>query len=59
MSRNVTSASCRGSRLSCALVGAGCSNQVQVAIECVLIRVCALVQAASGCVVVVVVMVGV
>ena len=44
-----TSASCRGSRPSWALVGAGCSNQMQVAQGQGLVRVCALVQAAIGC----------
>ena len=43
------SASCRGSRPSWALVGAGCSNQMQVAQGQVLVRVGALVQAEIGC----------
>ena len=38
--------SCRGSRPSSALVGAGCRNQLQVAQEQGLVRDCALVQAA-------------
>ena len=46
--RNTSSASCRGSRLSWALVGAGCSNQLQVAQGQVLIRACALVRVAIG-----------
>ena len=46
---NTTSASCRGSRPSWALVGAGCSNQMQVAQGQGLVRDCALVQAAIGC----------
>ena len=44
--KNTTSASCRWSRPPWALVGAGCSNQMRVAQEQVLARVCALVQAA-------------
>ena len=45
----ITSTSCRGSRPSCAVVGAGCSNQLQVAQGQGLVRDCALVQAAIGC----------
>ena len=43
--KNTTSASCRRSRSSWALVGAGCSNQLQVAQGQASIRDCALLQA--------------
>ena len=46
---NTTSASCRGSRTSWALVGAGWSDQLQVAQGQGLVRDCALVQAAIHC----------
>ena len=46
---NTTSASCRGSRPSWALVGAGSSNQMQVAQGQGPVRDGALVQAAIGC----------
>ena len=42
-SANTTNASCRGSRASWALVGAGCNNQLQVALGQDLVRECALV----------------
>ena len=42
--KNTTSASCRGSRPSLALVGAGCSNQMQVAQGQGLVRDYAIVQ---------------
>ena len=44
--KNTTSASCRGSRLSWALAGAGYSNQLQLAQVQGPVRDCALVQAA-------------
>ena len=47
--KNTTSTSCRGSRTSWALVGAGCSNQMQVAQGQGLVKVCASVQAARFC----------
>ena len=47
--KNTTSASCRVSRPPWALVGAGCSNQLQVAQGQGPVRDCALVQAAIGC----------
>ena len=47
--KNTTSASCRGSRPSWALVGAGCSNQMQVAQGQGPVRVCALAQGVLGC----------
>ena len=47
--KNSISASCRVSRPSWALVGAGCSNQMQVAQGQGSVRVCAFVQAAIGC----------
>ena len=48
--KNTTRASCRESRPSWTLVGAGCSNQMQVAQgQQGLVRDCALVQATIGC----------
>ena len=48
--KSITRASCRESRPSWTLVGAGCSNQMQVAQgKQGLIRDCAHVQAAIGC----------
>ena len=44
-----TSASCRKSRPSWPLVGAGCSNQIQVAQGQGLVIDCAFVQAEIGC----------
>ena len=46
--KNTTSASCRGSRSSWSLVGAGCSNQMQVAQGQGMVRDCTLVQASIG-----------
>ena len=47
--KNITSPSCRGSRPSWELLGVGSSNQLQVAQGQGLVRDCALMQAAIGC----------
>ena len=47
--KNTTSTSCKWSRSSWKLVGAGCSNQMQVPQRQILVRVSALVQAEIGC----------
>ena len=47
--KNTTSANCRGTRPSWALVGAGCSNKLQVAQGHILQQALALVLPAFGC----------